>query len=116
MTASTFEGARCRGLHALFDSTHLADHLEARRICSDCPAVAACRQQLEDVRRTSYSSGPQGTWAGLLVGSQGRPSQWSMPEHGTQSRYDIHKHQGEDACEPCLAAHREYERERAGAA
>lgn len=59
--------AACIGQHALFESTEYADHVQARRICADCPVIDWCRTQIPP------SSGyPQGTWAGRLYGTNAR--------------------------------------------
>lgn len=67
----------CAGLHELFDSIDLVDHREARNICDTCPLIAACRAELEATRAAAKPGrdyGPQGTWAGELIGSNGRIS------------------------------------------
>ena len=57
-------GARCVGQHELFDSTDPADHVQARALCRDCPAIDWCRAQIPP-----GSAFPSGTWAGRLYGS-----------------------------------------------
>lgn len=73
----SLEDARCRGMHQLFDSTHLADHTKAAAICATCPVILACRTHLHremDIARTlaATGGGPRGTWAGQLVGKPER--------------------------------------------
>lgn len=59
--------AACVDQWALFDSTHLADHAEARAICDACPVFAWCREQALEIRGASYGGrSPDGTWAGQL--------------------------------------------------
>lgn len=66
----------CTGLHDLFDSNQPADHLEARAICRTCPIRLAChdrlQQALRDTPHGGKDYGPQGTWAGRLVGGEPR--------------------------------------------
>jgi hypothetical protein len=60
------------GKHVLFDSTHPACHVEARALCLECPMLALCRDRLDAARKDALSGkdyGPQGTWAGQLVGA-----------------------------------------------
>lgn len=63
----------CFGRHDLFDATDLRSHRQAKAICAGCPALAACRRNLDDARRdqlmTNY--GPEGTWAGQLLKAKG---------------------------------------------
>ena len=62
--------APCAGQWKIFDSLDLVDHHEARQLCQTCPIVDWCREQLEAARSDAhrYQYGPQGTWAGELVG------------------------------------------------
>lgn len=69
----------CVGQHHLFDSTYRADHALARTICLSggpdghaCPFIIACDQRRREMPSDPHS-GPEGTWAGLLVGVKGRP-------------------------------------------
>jgi hypothetical protein len=62
----------CAGRWELFDSTYPADHIQARDMCRQCPMLADCRDQLEAARKDAHVGrdyGPQGTWAGQLVGA-----------------------------------------------
>lgn len=62
--------APCYGQAALFDSTLLADHIEAARLCSTCPVVDVCHDRLEEAKALAKNKpghGPDGTWAGLLI-------------------------------------------------
>lgn len=56
----------CAGQWWLFDSTHLADHIQARAICAECPMRRECAQTVATLR------GAEGTWAGRLYGSTSR--------------------------------------------
>lgn len=95
-------------LWALFDSTDEADHNEAAKICASCEdfTSGACKKALDAAfaaATTSDNSGPEGTWAGLLVGApkkQGRP----QAPCGTDAGYHRHRRAGEDACDPCKKA------------
>jgi hypothetical protein len=61
----------CAGKWALFDSTDIRDHHEARTLCHTCPAVAACLTALRTARADALAGdkyGPAGTWAGQLLG------------------------------------------------
>lgn len=95
---SGLEGARCVGLHDLFESVDPLDHIEAKRICDSCPALAACRAALRDEQT------PVGTWAGELVGTEWRRAH--AREHGTDKGYYQHRTHKENACGECLEAHR----------
>jgi hypothetical protein len=68
----------CAGKWALFDSTDPADHIEAALLCAACPMRAECGQRLESARNKSHRPihdyGPQGTWAGRLIGAGPRVS------------------------------------------
>ena len=62
----------CAGKWALFDSTDLIDHIEARAICQECPIRLQCADELKSTRRAAMADktyGPAGTWAGELVGA-----------------------------------------------
>lgn len=67
----------CTGLHELFDSNQPADHMEAAAICRDCPVRLACHDRLQQAIRDAplggKDYGPQGTWAGRLVGGEVKP-------------------------------------------
>lgn len=56
---------RCIGRSALFDSTDLDDHAEAKALCDTCPVVVACERRLADFLATGKHR-PEGTWAGRL--------------------------------------------------
>ena len=64
--------APCAGQWDLFDSTDYYDHRRARQLCHSCPIIDACRQALAEAtassRAVSRGGGPQGTWAGELIG------------------------------------------------
>ena len=63
----------CSGRWDLFDSTDLRDHLVARALCATCPLIAACHQRLQqarDLHTGGGPEGPEGTWAGRLVGAR----------------------------------------------
>jgi hypothetical protein len=70
--------APCAGQWELFDSTDTYDHIKAARLCAGCPVIAECERQLEIARNRSLGTavqyGPQGTWAGRLVGAGPRTS------------------------------------------
>lgn len=104
--------AACVGMHWLFESTDIRDHEVAKRICDTCPAITACKALLQDVleqtRGTSHcGGGPQGTWAGELVGGRGPlpPVPRRPAACGTDSGYFRHRRSDEEACDPCKAAH-----------
>lgn len=61
--------APCYGKHQIFDSTFLADHAEAVKLCAACPVIATCRRRLQESLEASRdpSAQPGGTWAGELV-------------------------------------------------
>jgi hypothetical protein len=59
----------CSGRWQLFDSMALTDHLEARALCLTCADFVPCLRLLADVQRHAPAGGgPEGTWAGRLVG------------------------------------------------
>ena len=65
----------CAGKWELFDSTDPHDHLKARALCVGCPMRPECAQLLETARNGAHKAGPtknygpQGTWAGRLIGA-----------------------------------------------
>jgi hypothetical protein len=65
----------CAGKWELFDSTDPHDHLKARALCVGCPMRVECAQLLEVARAGAHKAGPtknygpQGTWAGRLIGA-----------------------------------------------
>lgn len=78
-----FEGAKCAGLHWLFDSTFQQDHKQAKAMCKECPALLACRDLLKQELNIAHTikgagGGPRGTWAGRLVGKHERQP-WTRP-------------------------------------
>ena len=64
--------AACAGQWALFDSTDQADHRESKKLCRDCPLFhnRECLDRLSTAQRAGLHGGPQGTWAGMLVGDR----------------------------------------------
>lgn len=61
----------CAGRSWTFDSTDYGDHLEARKICAECPLAPQCRVDVreEASRRTKGDipgGCPEGTWGGEL--------------------------------------------------
>jgi hypothetical protein len=58
--------AACAGKWWLFDSTDLADHIEAASICADCPIRLQCHDAMPARLRTEHWRGVNGTWAGAL--------------------------------------------------
>ena len=63
----------CAGQWKLFDSVDLFDHQRARAMCQTCPLIDACRSRLNLARDEQHANyGPQGTWAGELVGGLSR--------------------------------------------
>jgi hypothetical protein len=82
-TLALIADARCADttLAALFDSTSVYDHLEAREYCRACPVIAACEQRRRESRDAKGM--PQGTWAGRLFDSKGRLMQ-SIPGHSVR--------------------------------
>jgi hypothetical protein len=60
-------GGLCIGQPNLFGSTNPADHEKAKKICAVCPALAACAQALDEVRRSGAVAAPEGTWAGQFL-------------------------------------------------
>ena len=78
--------APCSGLWELFDSTDPRDHATAAAICEDCPILTACEERLAVARRSAHHElihyGPAGTWAGRLIGGDGRnPYRLAAEEH-----------------------------------
>lgn len=99
-----FSGAPCIGRPELFESTHTADHYEAREMCAVCPMIAACdnlRREVQASVPAGYRryAGPSGTWAGKLVGGKG------VAACGTDSGYFRHRRLAETPCDGCRAAH-----------
>lgn len=86
MTQTTLDliaDARCADtyLAPLFDSTSVYDHLEAREYCATCPVIEACEQRRRESRDAKGM--PQGTWAGRLFDSKGRPMQ-TIPRYSVR--------------------------------
>lgn len=66
--------AACAGQWELFDSTDEIDHIKAKTLCGECPMRVECDQRLQGARNRAHKGGskdygPQGTWAGRLIGS-----------------------------------------------
>jgi hypothetical protein len=106
---SDLSDALCRGRWELFDSIATADHIEARAICAECPALLACDAKAAEMLDTYYgrktpSGGLVGTWAGKLYGAP-VPFAPKPRECGTNRGYYQHRHRGEGACAMCKAAH-----------
>ncbi len=97
-----FSQAPCIGKWWLFESTDPFDHIEAKQHCNHCPLLDACAQILEEEKAKPLAryGGPEGTWAGQLVGSKFKPI-----EHGTERGYNQHRYQGSPACRDCRNAH-----------
>jgi hypothetical protein len=106
MTTPNLEGAKCVGMHWLFDSTNQADHNEARKLCNTCPVTTACAQVLADVKtvRQHINHRPQGTWAGQLIGVPP-----TTIKCGTNKGYYKHRRRAETICDSCREAHRAHE-------
>jgi hypothetical protein len=68
--------AACAGQWELFDSTDPFDHQTAAAICETCPIRRDCDETLAKAKRAAHHElvryGPTGTWAGQLVGGDGR--------------------------------------------
>jgi hypothetical protein len=111
-TTGALSGALCVGRPWLFESMEAADHLEARAICAQCPAILACRVELQRVSDlaatvTAQGGGPVGTWAGVLVGRSGANARGRIRAAcGTDSGYFRHRRSGEAPCRDCTRAHR----------
>lgn len=60
----------CYGLHDLFDSTDLSDHVSARALCMTCPFIEACKKNTEACKTMDRAAESlDGTWAGDLYRS-----------------------------------------------
>lgn len=71
--AGEFSEAACLGRPDLFESIDWRDHLDARRRCIGCPALAACRAEVAEILETAtVNSVLAGTWAGELYGRRGQ--------------------------------------------
>jgi hypothetical protein len=108
----------CIGQHALFDSTDPAAHLRAKALCDACPLTEACRLEFYAVRAEyplSKSTGPQGTWAGMLIDPDPRSRRNgrnpSLGTCGTASGRREHVRAHTAICEPCRVAWNAYKRE-----
>jgi hypothetical protein len=105
---NNLRGALCVGLWWLFDSTHEADHRDAKAMCAECPVLTSCATNLRETQIATAGTsraggGPVGTWAGKLIGRSGRGSR--PREHSTDRGYYQHRWRGETACGRCKAAH-----------
>ncbi len=118
MTAHDTREPNCAGRWELFDSTDLADHAEARDLCSRCPVLLRCAQQLRAEQEATAGlrgsgGGPSGTWAGKLLGRKGYGTRQQV-ECGTDGGYYHHvRVLKETACKPCRTAHANANRKRA---
>lgn len=58
----------CWGKAALFESTEILDHLEAKKLCDTaCNFVDVCRDRAALAQRLAHATyGPEGTWHGQL--------------------------------------------------
>ena len=116
--ADAFEGAPCTDLslnlwdpqgewESLKDAR--ARHEVAAQICrSECHALVACqtrRDRLHAAKRLTA-----GVWAGQEPGRGGSRPGAGRSGCGTDAGYQAHRKDGEDACDPCAAAHRDYMR------
>jgi len=61
----------CEGRWELFDSLEPSAHEQAAAICATCPMLRECRAELATAKLLAPAAyaGPQGTWAGKLIGS-----------------------------------------------
>lgn len=61
----------CEGRWELFDSLEPSAHAQAAELCATCPMQRECGSILAAAKLNAPSgyAGPQGTWAGRLVGS-----------------------------------------------
>jgi hypothetical protein len=79
----THEQAACHGKWFLFDSTELADHIDARRICYSCDAFEWCAERTQSLR--GPSAWLEGTWAGRLY-TNGRQRN-EIPDETREERF-----------------------------
>jgi hypothetical protein len=112
---SWLDEAACRGTlrtEVFYDT----DPRIALEVCRVCPSLLACRAE-GDATETP------GTTFGVLGGEteymriqrrakRGRYRRNPAKAHGTPGGYRAHRDFGEDACEACAAAWRDYTRER----
>lgn len=108
-----------RRLQLLFDSVTPQAHAEARQLCGACPVIASCRKLLEATKRDygyGPSVGPQGTWAGELVGDM-KQSRQPCADAGTPRGHTAHRTNKTAVCDDCAEWNRQYRAEwRAGRA
>lgn len=100
-------------LQILFDSTLPAAHAEAKKLCDVCTVVASCRKRLEDTKRDygyGPSVGPQGTWAGQLVGDL-KQNRLPCDQAGTAAGHNAHRQKNHAPCDECAEWSRMYKRE-----
>lgn len=90
---------------------HDPDAVAAARICRTCPVIEACHQWAQEHR-------PRAVAAGLLwstPGAPGKPRPAPQPRAhrarcGTSSGYERHRRLGEQVCQECREAYRDYQR------
>ncbi len=109
MTAGWEHQAACRNApdpDIFFNAKRAND---AKRYCSRCPVVLACRE----AGQTAY----RGVWAGEYVmrtTTGPSPSAPYLPTaHGNEAGYSRHIYNGEEPCRQCRLAHAAYQREKA---
>lgn len=100
--------AACRGMNiTLFFPEAGEPAREAKAVCAACPVRQPCLQYALDNYETF------GCWGGTTEPERRRlrPRRRGIPTHerqpcGTDAGYVRHRRNLEDACGPCLAAHR----------
>ena len=97
-------------LQLLFASTHLTAHEEAKKLCAVCPVIASCFKLLEDTKRDfgyGPNVGPEGTWAGLLVGDL-KQNRTPCDKAGTAAGHNAHRTNKTAVCDECAEWNRMY--------
>jgi hypothetical protein len=92
----------CYGMSEWFDSTDPTVHLDCKALCEGCLVIDRCRRTRDELLERGLLI--EGTWAGELYGNQtttcSQPFGWFH-----------HKKYGEQVCDDCVEARREYRRE-----
>jgi hypothetical protein len=97
----------CFGMSGWFDSTDPLVHMDCRLLCLRCPVIERCRRDRDELLDRGMLI--EGTWAGELYGAKPPTRRRTCGQAGG---WYHHKKHGEESCEDCAVARREYDRAR----
>lgn len=101
--------AACRGMDPdIFHPDRGGDSGQAKAICAGCPVREECLEY-------AVVAGERlGVWGGMAERERRQLRVRPRPTCGTNAGYSGHQWRDEDPCDPCKAAHAEYQRDRRG--